>query len=215
MFFLYYSTSVLTSYWGHGTKTNGSIEQDERMEDFVKGKWRVHPSLLGQIRVYFQIWGRLGAPPPTMSSKNQKKNLEITISRKATTIPTTQSKQLLTHKISEGIVVCGTRVFHPIFPSLEVNRGIYLFDSQECCSHQVCQKGSKLVVFRLLGHISTKLYRSQSGPQKKPSASAPGHSNQMELIRDKSTSLASQSQKLLLRWAGFSTPSLLTFMSPM
>ncbi len=38
MFFLYYATWVVTSYWSHGNETNGSIAQDERMEGVVEGK---------------------------------------------------------------------------------------------------------------------------------------------------------------------------------
>ncbi len=48
----------------------------------------------------------------------------------------------------------------------------------------------------------------QAGLQKQPSACAPGHSSQMELIREKSTNLASQSHKLLSRQGRFFHPVL-------
>ncbi len=44
MFILHYGTWVVTGYQSHGIKTNGSIEQDERMEDIVEGKWQEHAS---------------------------------------------------------------------------------------------------------------------------------------------------------------------------
>ncbi len=53
----------------------------------------------------------------------------------------------------------------------------------------------------------------QAGPQKQPSACASGHSSQMELIRDKSTSLTSQSEKLLSRQGMIFHPFFLAFKS--